>query len=164
MTKSEIIYKELVSRYPIKDIQEKNDLENAICDYLFKFHKIKIERAAYAGRFYPELLILDRTRNIFGYLCIEHHNEEDFNSDYIKEFDRITKKRIQVYYSELDRPIFFLHWFSTLNSEGVYYLTSEQIHDILIKGLDEANPAPFYPKKELMGDFAEFITTVKMNT
>lgn len=164
MTRSEIIYKEFINRYPVTNVQEKRELENAVCDYLLKHHKIKTERASYEGRLYPELLILDRTRNIFGYLSIHYHNTEDFNSDFQKDFDRITRKRIQVYYSELDRPVFFLHWFSTEDSEGIYFITSEQVQDILVNEKTENSQTFFYPRKDIMGDFAEFIHIVKTNT
>lgn len=163
MTKNEVIYKEFLKKYPISETQNKKYLEDSISEYLHKYHRIKIERASYDGRFYPELLILDRTRNIFGYICIQHHSEGKVNLSKQTEFDNITKKRIQVYYSELDRPVFFLHWFSTKNSEGIYFLTSEQIQDILLKKIEEGDTTPFFPNKEIMGGFDEFINIIKKN-
>lgn len=163
MTKNEVIYKDFLKKYHLYETLNKKILEDNICEYLHKYHKIKIERASFKGRFYPELLILDRTRNIFGYICIKHHSEEKVNLNKKIEFDNLTKKRIQVYYSELDRPVFFLYWISTKSSEGFYFLTSEQIQDILLKKLEESDNTPFFPNKEMMGGLDELINIIKTN-
>jgi len=165
MTKSEIIYKDFVSRYKLNSPSHKLVLEEALSEFLHKFHGIKIERAgaAYEGRNYPDLIILDRTRNIFGYLCVQHYNKDKFSQKEKVELDALYKKRIKAYYSEVDRPIFFLNWFSSVNGEGIYYQTSEQIQDILLKTMDENNSELFFPKKEEMGDFEELIKTIKSN-
>lgn len=138
-------------------------LENSIIEYLYKYHRIKIERARYEGRFYPELLILDRTRNIFGYISIQHHTAENNILAEKIEFDLSTKKRIQVSYSELDRPVFFIHCFSGKSSIEIYFLTSEQIQDIILRNIEEGNQTPFFPNKDVMGSFVEFINIVKTN-
>ncbi len=104
MTKNDLIYKDFFEKFPNSEVQNKKSFEDSLCEYLHRCYRIKIERASYEGKLYPELLILDRTRNIFGYISIERHIEEEGNSRKQAAVDSITRKKIQVCYSELDRP------------------------------------------------------------
>jgi len=164
MTNSEVLYRGFLEKYPMPKVLEKKHLEDSISDYLHKYHKILIVSAAYEDRLYPELLILDRTRNIFGYICIQQYPSDNDDSISRMEFDNITRKRIQICYSELDRPVFFLYVFTEKNNSGIHFLTSEQIQDILLEKIENNEYTPFFPNKEMMGELDELVHIIKNNT
>jgi hypothetical protein len=49
-------------------------------------------------------------------------------------------------------------------SNGIYFLTSEQIQDIILRKIEEKDTTPFFPDKKMMGEFDEFISIIKKNT
>ncbi|MCX6306921.1 MAG: hypothetical protein NT040_18295 [Bacteroidetes bacterium] len=161
MAANEEIYNRFIEKYPVAELHRQEYLEEAIREFLLTRYKIRIARARYEGRLFPELLIVETTCNIFGYLYVQHHSDNEFSLVQKTEFDRIARERIKVCYAELGRPVFFLHLFSGNDRPGIYFMTSEQIQDILLRKLEVGDTTPFYPEKGMMGEFDEFIRIVK---
>jgi hypothetical protein len=141
------------------DIQLGKLLEEVFIDY-FKTHGINIIRADLKDRRYPDLLILDRSKEIIGYIELKYHaapfvmtykmrpGRECYEGSITLDKEKITKQ-LKIIFSELDRPVFFVHWVDFPCMKGIFYQTSEQLHDKLLSGSDE------YYRKHREGDFEE---------
>ncbi|MDP7465843.1 MAG: hypothetical protein QF795_05970, partial [Candidatus Marinimicrobia bacterium] len=111
------------------NFQNKFELENKLIKYFKEFHRISIIRTGYKGKEYPELTILDRTRNIFGYMVINNSNEKPNIEKLIKQ--------IQIVYSELDRPLFYLYYNTNITIPSLHFTTSEIIHERMIMKMSQ---------------------------
>ncbi|MGV3529135.1 MAG: hypothetical protein ACO1OO_09585 [Flavisolibacter sp.] len=164
MTKEEIIYENPTSlNNHFKNTIDAEDVVKYIEEKIRKSLRTKLERVSYPGKTYPKLTVLDRTRNIFGYIVISELKE---NSEYLQNnfYNNKLIKEIQITYSELDRPVFYVYWI--FNEEGVLRLkfqTSEQIHDLMINRLEAQEKMPFNLLKSEMGEFDEMIKIINSN-
>lgn len=141
------------------DIQLGKLIEEIFIDYC-KTLGINIVRADLKDRRYPDLLLLDRSKEIIGYIELKYHaapfvmtykmrpGRECYEGSITLDKEKITKQ-LKIIYSELDRPVFFVNWVDFPCMKGIFYQTSEQLHDILLSGSDE------YYRKQREGDFEE---------
>jgi len=141
------------------DVQLGKLLEEVFIDY-FKTKSINIIRADLKDRRYPDLLILDSSKEIIGYIELKYHaapflltyrmrpGRECYEGSVTMDKEKITKQ-LKIIFNELDRPVFYVHWVDFPCMKGIFYQTSEQLHEILLKGSDE------YYRKTREGDFVE---------
>lgn len=141
------------------DVQLGKLLEDIFIDY-FKTQRINIIRADLKNRRYPDLLILDSSKEIIGYIELKYHaspflltwkmrpGRECYEGSLTLDKKKVSEQ-LKIIYSELDRPVFFVHWVDFPCTKGIFFQTSEQLHDILLKGTDE------YYRKQREGDFEE---------
>jgi hypothetical protein len=141
------------------DIQLGKLLEEVFIDY-FKTQSINIVRADLKDRRYPDLLILDRSKEIIGYIELKYHaspfllayrmrpGRECYEGSLTLDKEKVAKQ-LKIIFSELDRPVFYVHWVDFPCMKGIFYQTSEQLHEILLAGSDE------YYRKTREGDFVE---------
>ncbi len=141
------------------DLQLGKILEEIFIDY-FKILKIKIIRADLKDRRYPDLLILDGSKEIIGYIELKYHGapfvmaykmrpgRECYEGSITLDKEKISKQ-IKIIYGELDRPVFFVHWVDFPCLKGVFFQTSEEICNSLLNDTD------IYYRKHRDGDFEE---------
>ncbi len=141
------------------DVQLGKLLEEIFIDYL-KIQGINIIRADLKDRRYPDLLILDSSKEIIGYIELKYHGSpflltwklrpgrECYEGSLTLDKEKVVKQ-LKIIFSELDRPVFFVHWVDFPCTKGVFFQTSGQLHDILLRGSDE------YYRKQREGDFEE---------
>jgi hypothetical protein len=141
------------------DVQLAKLLEEIFIDY-FKTQSINVVRADLKNRRYPDLLILDRSKEIIGYIELKYHaspflltwkmrpGRECYEGSLTLDKEKVSKQ-LKIIFSELDRPVFFVHWVDFPCMKGILYQTSEQLHEILLQGSDE------YYRKQREGDFVE---------
>lgn len=141
------------------DIQLGKLIEEIFIDF-FKTQNINIIRADLKDRRYPDLLILDGSKEIIGYIELKYHaapflltyrmrpGRECYEGSLTLDKEKVAKQ-LKIIYSELDRPVFYVHWVDFPCNKGIFYQTSEQLHEILLGGSDE------YYRKTREGDFVE---------
>jgi len=141
------------------DVQLGKLLEEIFIEF-FKTQSINIVRADLKNRRYPDLLILDSSKEIIGYIELKYHaapfvwafkkrpGRECYEGSLTLDKEKVAKQ-LKIIFSELDRPVFYVHWVDFPCMKGIFYQTSEQLHDILLKGSDE------YYRKAREGDFVE---------
>ena len=141
------------------DVQLGKLLEEIFIEY-FKTQSINIIRADLKNRRYPDLLILDSSKEIIGYIELKYHatpflltyrmrpGRECYEGSLTLDKEKVAKQ-LKIIFSELDRPVFYVHWVDFPCMKGIFYQTSEQLHEILLKGSDE------YYRKTREGDFVE---------
>jgi len=142
------------------DIQLGKLLEEIFIDFFKEKQKINIVRADLKNRRYPDLLILDSSKSIIGYIELKYHaapflltykmreGRECYEGSLTLDKKKI-EKQIAIIYSELDRPVFFVHWVDFPCVKGIFYQTSEQLHDYLLNNNDN------FTRKEREGDIKE---------
>jgi hypothetical protein len=176
------------------DIQLGKLMEEIFIDYL-KTQGINIIRADLKDRRYPDLLILDSSKEIIGYIELKNHaspflltyrmrpGRECYEGSLTLDKEKISKQ-LKIIFSELDRPVFYVHWVDFPCNKGIFYQTSEQLHEILLAGSDEyyrktregdfeerkdgtikkvGYSEKFYPSLTEMGSFEELIKTINDN-
>jgi hypothetical protein len=176
------------------DVQLGKLIEEIFIDY-FKKHGIKIIRADLKDRRYPDLLILDNSKEIIGYIELKYHaspflltykmrpGRECYEGSLTLDKEKVIKQ-LKIIFSELDRPVFFIHWVDFPCIKGIFFQTSEQLQEILLHRTDEyyrkqregdfeqRNDGSikkvgyfekFYPSITEMGNFEEFLNTINEN-
>lgn len=176
------------------DVQLGKLLEEIFIEY-FKTQSINIIRADLKDRRYPDLLILDSSKEIIGYIELKYHaspflltwkmrpGRECYEGSLTLDKEKVAKQ-LKIIFSELDRPVFYVHWVDFPCMKGIFYQTSEQLHEILLKGSDEyyrktregdfverkdgivkkvGYSEKFYPSITEMGSFEELINTINAN-
>jgi len=139
------------------DIQLGKLLEEIFIEYL-KTLRINIIRADLKNRRYPDLLLLDSSKEIIGYIELKYHAAPFVMTYKIRPGREcyegsvtIDKKKVEnqlkIIYSELDRPVFFVHWIDFPCIKGIFFQTSDQLLEIF-----NSNPDEHY-RKHREGDF-----------
>ena len=141
------------------DVQLGKQLEEIFTEYM-KTIGIKIIRGDLKNRKYPDLVILDNSKAIIGYIEFKYHaapfvwafkkmpNRECYEGSVTLDKDKIIEQ-LKIIYSELERPVFYVHWVDFPCIKGIFFQTSEQLHDMLQNNIDE------YIRKEREGDYIE---------
>ena len=139
------------------DIQLGKILEESFIEYM-KAKGVNIIRADLKNRRYPDLLILDSSKAIIGYIELKYHaspfvwtfkkrpGRECYEGSITLDKEKIIKQ-LKIIYSELDRPVYFVHWLDFPCIKGIYFQTSEQLHDYILNNTDN------YKREERVGDF-----------
>ena len=138
-------------------------------------------------------MVLDRTRNISAYIELKYHNapfmlswrltnREPYEGSVTLDTVKIKKQLIEIE-SELERPVFFVHWLDFPDLKGIFFNTNEQIKQYLLDESVQFNrkeregdfkekktgeifakvgyTEKFYPPLHEMGDFSELINLLK---
>lgn len=141
------------------DVQLGKLLEEIFIDYM-KTLGINIIRADLKDRRYPDLMILDSSKEIIGYIELKYHGapfvmtykmrpgRECYEGSITLDKEKIIKQ-LKIIFSELDRPVFFVHWVDFPCLKGIFHQTSEQLQELLLSGAEE------YYRKHKEGDFEE---------
>lgn len=139
------------------DVQFGKLLEEIFIEYLKKL-KINIIRADLKNRRYPDLLVLDSSKEIIAYIELKYHaapflltykmreGRECYEGSLTLDKKKI-EKQIEILESEIERPVFYVHWVDFPCIKGIFFQTSEQLQDMLAKNKDE------FTRKDREGDF-----------
>lgn len=138
------------------DVQFGNKLDDALISFL-KSQNINASRADLQNKKLPDIMILDKSKNILAYIEHKYHNapfmlswrltgREPYEGSITMDTEKLKKQLIEIE-SELERPVFFVHWIDFPDLKGVFFNTNEQIKEYLLK-----DPKQF-ERKERIGDF-----------
>lgn len=138
------------------DIQLGIFLEDLIIDYLKKELKINAMHADKSNKKYPDCMVLGTDKGILAYFEVKYHNAPFLTA--IHKIGRYcyegsatldikkVEKQLEIIESDLDRPVFYLHWIDYPCLKGIFFETSEQVKENL-KSLST------FERKEREGDF-----------
>lgn len=138
------------------DVQFGNKLDEIFIEFL-KSLKIQAMRADTKNKRLPDIMVLDKTRNISAYIEFKYHhapfmlswrlmNREPYEGSITMDTLKLQKQIVEIE-SELERPVFFVHWVDFPDLKGVFFNTHEQIKQYL-------HDAPVqFDRKERLGDY-----------
>ena len=139
------------------DIQLGKVLEEVFIDFLRSL-KINVIRADLKNRRYPDLLVLDSSKEIIAYIEFKYHAAPFLLTFKVREGrecyegsltldKKKTEKQLEILESEIERPVFFVHWVDFPCIKGIFFQTSEQLQDMLVNNKD------IFTRKDREGDF-----------
>ncbi|MBA3758202.1 hypothetical protein H0X10_01040 [Candidatus Saccharibacteria bacterium] len=146
------------------DVQLGNKFDEAMIDFLNKLG-IKASRADTKNKRLPDIMILDRTRNIKAYIEMKYHNapfmlawnllgREPYEGSITMDTKKLEKQLIEIE-SELERPVYFVHWVDFPDLKGIFFNTNEQIRMYLEEDSEQ------FVRKDRDGDFKETIYAIR---
>jgi len=170
----------------VYDVMMGQFFENLLIDFLNEKLHIKAMHANTKNKKYPDCMILSGDKQILAYFEVKYHsapfitaiskiNRYCYEGSTTLDYKKIIKQ-LEIIESDLDRPVFYLHWIDFPCLKGVFFETSEQVKENLYKGESferkkkegdlQKNPQSVYLGKIYsplleMGTFEEFINTVK---
>lgn len=161
--------------------------ENILIDFFKEKLKINALHADKTNKKYPDCMILKKDRGIAAYFEVKYHsapfisainkiNRYCYEGSVTLDYKKIVNQ-LEIIESDLERPVFYLHWIDYPCLKGIFFETSEQVKDYILKhgeefcreereGDKEKNPksvylGKFYSPLLQMGDFEEFISIIK---
>ncbi|MCL2888484.1 MAG: hypothetical protein FWF35_04220 [Elusimicrobia bacterium] len=175
--KSKVVYDVMMGRL----------FEDILIDFLNSQCKIKAARADNQNKKYPDCMILGKDKGILAYFEVKYHcapfilaNQKIGRYCYEGSATLDQKKiikQLEIIESDIDRPVFYLHWIDYPCLKGVFFETSEQIKDYLYnpdnvfkrqrrEGDNDKGPQSVYLHKVYspllsMGSFEEFAEKIK---
>lgn len=132
-------------------------LEDVIIDFLKEKYKLNVTHGDNLNKKYPDCMLLSGDKGILAYFEVKYHGAPFINA--IRKTGRYCYegsatldlekliKQIEIVESELDRPVFYLHWIDYPCLKGLFFETSDQVKtELFIQG--EA-----FEREERSGDF-----------
>lgn len=164
--------------------------EDILIDFFTSKLNIKAMHADTSNKRYPDCMILSGDKQITAYFEVKYHsapfisalnkiNRYCYEGSITLDYEKIIKQ-LELIDSDIDRPVFYLHWVDFPCLKGIFFETSEQLKQYIYEtgeefsrreriGDSEKNPksvylSKFYSPLLKMGSFEEFIQTVKTLT
>lgn len=161
--------------------------ENILIDFLKEKLKINALHADKTNKKYPDCMILKKDRGIAAYFEVKYHsapfisainkiNRYCYEGSVTLDYKKIINQ-LEIIESDLERPVFYLHWIDYPCLKGIFFETSEQVKDYILthgeefnrqerEGDKEKNPksvylGKFYSPLLQMGNFDEFINIIR---
>ena len=161
--------------------------ENLIINYLKEHHGINVCHADKINKNFPDCMILNKDKSIVAYIEVKYHgapfiyainkiNRYCYEGSITLDYKKIIKQ-LEIIYTDLDRPVFYLHWVDFPCLKGIFFETSDQVKENIYKNgveferrhregdLEKSSESvylgKFYSSLLEMGDFEEFINTIK---
>lgn len=159
-------------------------LENIIIEFLKEKYKLNATHADVSNKKYPDCMLLSSDKGILAYFEVKYHGAPFimanrkigrycYEGSATLDLNKIIKQ-IEIIESELDRPVFYLHWIDYPCLKGLFFETSAQVKnelfsqgnaferkersgDIDEKGNKKGYTEKFYSKLLEMGSFEELI-------
>ena len=172
---------------PKYDIIMGQQFENILIDFLrykFKFNVIHGDKS---NKRYPDCMILGKDKGIIAYFEVKYHaspficainkiNRYCYEGSATLDYKKIIKQ-LEIIESDIERPVFYIHWIDYPCLKGIFFETSEQIKDYIYnsenlferkarEGDAMKSPKSIYLKKIYspllyMGSFEEFIKKIQ---
>lgn len=132
-------------------------LEDLLIDFFNNKLKIKTMHADNSNKKYPDCMVLGSDRGILAYFEVKYHNAPFlmainkigrycYEASATLDLDKIATQ-LQLIESDLDRPVFYLHWIDYPCLKGIFFETSEQVKENIRQLLSS------YEREEREGDF-----------
>lgn len=161
--------------------------ENILIDFFNQKLKVKALHADKKNKSYPDCMILKKDKGIAAYFEVKYHsapfilaknkiNRFCYEGSITLDYKKIIKQ-LEIIESDLERPVFYLHWIDFPCLKGIFFETSEQVKDYILKNGEEfsrqeregdldKNPksvylGKFYSPLLQMGTFEEFVEIIK---
>lgn len=173
------------------DVQLGKQFEEVFIKFL-NFKGIVAIRADSKNKRLPDIMVLDKTRNIKAYIELKYHNapfilawrllgREPYEGSITLDTEKLKRQLIEIE-TELERPVYFIHWIDFPDLKGIFFNTHDQIKEYLIekpvqfvrkiregdykKGEYKLQAKvgytdKFYPPLHEMGDFEELLQKLK---
>ena len=169
------------------DLIEGQLLENILIDFLKQRLGINCVHGDVHDKRYPDCMVLGPDKGIVAYFEVKYHaapfltsfqkiNRPCYEGSATLDYKKIVKQ-LEIIESDLERPVFYLHWIDYPCVKGIFFETSEQVKDYLYntdeifvrderKGDLEKAPesryyGKFYSPLLYMGTFEEFVEKIK---
>lgn len=166
------------------DVQLGRLLEDVIMEFIKSKFKLNVTHGDDTNKKYPDCMLLSGDKGILAYFEVKYHG-----APFISAIHKIGRycyegsatldleklvKQIEIIVSDLDRPVFYLHWIDYPCLKGLFFETSDQVKDELLqqgsaferenrkgdfdeKGKKRGYTQKFYSKLLEMGSFEELI-------
>lgn len=166
------------------DVQLGKLLEDVIIDFLKEKYKLNATHGDVKNKKYPDCMLLSGDKGILAYFEVKYHGAPFiraiskigrycYEGSATLDFDKLVKQ-IEIIESEINRPVFYLHWIDYPCLKGIFFETSDQLKNELFiqgnafereertgdfddKGEKKGYTKKFYSKLLEMGDFKELI-------
>lgn len=175
------------SGHIVYDLMMGKLFEDILIDFFTEKLHIKAMHADKKNKQYPDCMILSGDKQIVAYFEVKYHsapfisainkiNRYCYEGSVTLDYKKIIKQ-LEIIESDLERPVFYLHWVDFPCLKGVFFETSEQVKQYIYEsgeeftrekkaGDCEKNPksvylSKFYSPLLQMGTFEEFVELVK---
>ncbi|MDO5003439.1 MAG: hypothetical protein Q4E39_04340 [bacterium] len=160
--------------------------ENILIDYFTDHLKIKATHGDKSNKKYPDCMILGKDKGILAYFEVKYHCAPFISA--IQKINRYCyegsatldkakiERQLEIIESDIERPVFYIHWIDYPCVKGIFFETSEQVKETLInekvferqerEGDLEKNPQSVYKEKIYskfleMGSLEELVSIIK---
>lgn len=132
-------------------------LEDVIIDFLKKKYKLNVTHGDNINKKYPDCMLLSGDKGILAYFEVKYHGAPFisaiqkigrycYEGSATLDFDKLIKQ-IEIIESDIDRPVFYLHWIDYPCLKGIFFETSDQVkNELFVQG-------ELFERKERSGDF-----------
>ncbi len=171
----------------IYDVMFGKLLEDIIIDFMKEKLHINAAHGDVQNKKYPDCMILGPDKGIVAYFEVKYHaapfisainkiNRYCYEGSATLDYKKIIKQ-LEIIDSDIERPVFYLHWIDYPCLKGLFFETSEQVKDYIYnpdaifererrEGDDAKNPQSIYLHKIYspllkMGTFEEFVEIIK---
>lgn len=138
------------------DVQLGNQFDEAMITFL-NFKNVLAERADTKNKRLPDIMVMDRTRNIKAYIELKYHSapfmlawrligREPYEGSITLDTEKLKRQLTEID-SELERPVYFVHWVDFPDLKGIFFNTHEQIKEYL------QERAVHFERREREGDY-----------
>ena len=171
----------------IYDVMFGKLLEDIIIDFMKEKLHINATHGDDKNKKYPDCMILGPDKGIVAYFEVKYHaapfisaiskiNRYCYEGSATLDYKKIIKQ-LEIIDSDIERPVFYLHWIDYPCLKGMFFETSEQVKDYIYnpdaifererrEGDDAKNPQSVYLHKIYspllkMGTFEEFVEIIR---
>lgn len=160
--------------------------EDILIDYFTNHLKIKAVHGDKTNKKYPDCMILGKDKGIIAYFEVKYHC-----APFIQAINKIGRycyessatldvkkieRQIEIIESDIERPVFYLHWIDYPCLKGIFFETSDQVKKALInekqferqerEGDHEKNSQSIYKEKIYsrlleMGTLEDFVEILR---
>lgn len=160
--------------------------EDILIDYFNNYLKIPVVHGDKSNKQYPDCMILGKDKGILAYFEVKYHC-----APFIMAYQKINrycyegsatldeakiKRQLEIIESDIERPVFYIHWIDYPCLKGIFFENSEQVKKTVLDGqtferkeregdLDK-NPRSVYKEKVYsplleMGTIEEFVEMIR---
>ena len=160
--------------------------ENILIDYFTNHLKIKALHGDKTNKKYPDCMILGKDKGIVAYFEVKYHcapfisainkiNRYCYESSATLDLKKV-ERQLEIIESDIERPVFYIHWIDYPCLKGIFFETSEQVKNELMNekifqrqerdGDLEKSPQSVYREKIYsrllnMGTIEEFVEIIR---
>lgn len=160
--------------------------EDILIDYFNNHLKIPAAHGDKTNKRYPDCMILGKDKGILAYFEVKYHcapfimayrkiNRDCYEGSATLDVNKV-KRQLEIIESDIDRPVFYLHWIDYPCLKGIFFENSEQVKQTIIneqqferkerEGDLDKNPRSVYREKVYsplleMGTLEEFVKMIK---